>query len=53
MMQKQIEFYKNKLTYEMDPSDLWDAMENGENIIALDARKSFGFDKEHIPNAIN
>lgn len=53
MMPKQIEFYKNKLTYEMDPSDLWDAMEDGENIIALDARKSFGFDKEHIPNAIN
>ena len=52
-MQKQIEFYKNKLTYEMDASDLWGAMENGENIIALDARKSFAFDKEHISNAIN
>ena len=38
-MQKQIEFYENKLAYEMDPSDLWDALENNENTIALDARK--------------
>jgi rhodanese-related sulfurtransferase len=52
-MQKQIEFYKNKLAYEMDPSDLWDALENGEDIVVLDARQSFGFDKEHIPTAIN
>ncbi len=52
-MQKQIEFYKNKLAYEMDPSDLWDALENNENTVALDARKTFGFEKEHIPTAIN
>lgn len=52
-MKKQIEFYENKLAYEMDPSDLWDALENSENIVALDAREPFGFDKEHIPTAIN
>ena len=52
-MQKQIEFYENKLAYEMDPSDLWDALENNKHIIALDTRQSFGFNKEHIPTAIN
>jgi len=52
-MQNQIEFYENKLAYEMDPSDLWDALENNENVVALDARKAFGFQKEHIPTAIN
>ena len=52
-MRKQIEFYENKLAYEMDPSDLFDALENNENVIALDARKTFAYEKEHIPTAIN
>ncbi|RBW55776.1 rhodanese-like domain-containing protein [Tenacibaculum sp. E3R01] len=51
--QKQIEFYENKLNYEMDPSDLYEAFEKGTDYIALDARRKFGFDKEHIPTAIN
>ena len=52
-MNHQIEFYKNKLTYEMDPSDLFGALENEENIIVIDARQPFGYEKEHIPTAIN
>lgn len=52
-MNKQIEFYENKLAYEMDPSDLFHALEAGENIIPVDARQAFGFEKEHIPGAIN
>ncbi|WP_430906579.1 rhodanese-like domain-containing protein [Maribacter sp. 2-571] len=52
-MKKQIEFYENKLAYQMDPSDLWDALENEESVVALDTRKAFGFEKEHIPTAIN
>jgi rhodanese-related sulfurtransferase len=52
-MKKQIEFYQNKLDFEMDPSDLYNALENGENVIPLDTRQKFGFDKEHIPGAIN
>ena len=46
-MKKQIEFYENKLAYEMDPSDLWDALQNNENVVVLDARKAFGYEKEH------
>ncbi len=52
-MNEQIRFYENKLTYEMDPSDLYDAFENTTEFIALDARQTFGYEKEHIPTAIN
>lgn len=52
-MDAQIKHYENKLAFEMDPSDLFEALKNGEKVIALDARKAFGFEAEHIPNAIN
>ncbi|TDO20673.1 rhodanese-like domain-containing protein [Pedobacter duraquae] len=52
-MNEQIKYYENKLAFEMDASDLFDALKNGENIIPIDARKDFGFLAEHIPNAIN
>jgi rhodanese-related sulfurtransferase len=52
-MEEQIKHYENKLAFEMDPSDLFDALNNGEKVIALDARKAFGFEAEHIPSAIN
>lgn len=52
-MQQQIEHYENKLAFEMDPSDLYDAFENSTTYIALDARQAFGYEKEHIPTAIN
>jgi rhodanese-related sulfurtransferase len=52
-MEAQIKYYENKLAFEMDPSDLFDALNNGEKVIAIDARKAFGFEAEHIPNAIN
>jgi rhodanese-related sulfurtransferase len=37
----------------MGPSDLFDALSKGENIVAVDARKPHGFEAEHIPGAIN
>lgn len=52
-MKTQIEHYENKLTFEMDPSDLYDEFENNTNFIAIDTRQAFGFEKEHIPTAIN
>ncbi|MCD9574850.1 rhodanese-like domain-containing protein [Flavobacterium soyae] len=52
-MEEQIKFYEHKLAFEMDPSDLFDALNNGEKVMALDARKAFGFEAEHIPGAIN
>jgi rhodanese-related sulfurtransferase len=52
-MDLQIRHYENKLAFEMDPSDLFDALRAGEPVVALDARKQFAFDAEHIPSAIN
>jgi rhodanese-related sulfurtransferase len=52
-MDAQIKHYENKLAFEMDPSDLFDALNNDEKVVALDARKAFGFEAEHIPTAIN
>jgi len=52
-MEDQIKHYENKLAYEMDASDLFEALNNGEKIMPLDARKAFGFEAEHIPGAIN
>lgn len=53
MMQEQIKFYENKLRYEMDPSDLFEALENNEDIVVVDTRQFFGYEKERIPSAIN
>lgn len=52
-MQNQIQFYENKLAYEMDSADLFDVLEHTTNYVVVDARQSFGFEKEHIPTAIN
>ncbi len=52
-MEAQIKHYENKLAFEMDPSDLFDAMNAGEKVLPLDARKPIGFNAEHIPGAIN
>ncbi len=52
-MKEQIEYYQQKLNYEMDPSDLFEAFEKTENYIAVDARQEFGYEKEHIPTAKN
>ncbi|WP_028980529.1 rhodanese-like domain-containing protein [Sporocytophaga myxococcoides] len=52
-MNEQIKHYANKLQFEMDPSDLFDALNKGEKIIVIDARKPMAFETEHIPGAIN
>lgn len=52
-MISQIEFYKQKLAYEMDPADLFVALEERKDVVVIDARQVFGYEKEHIPSAIN
>ena len=52
-MKTAIDHYQNKLAYEMDPSDLFAALEAKENVIVIDTRKDFAYDREHIPGAIN
>lgn len=52
-MNKSIEYFKNKLNFELDSADLYEALETKENIVIIDARKPFAFEKEHIKGAIN
>jgi rhodanese-related sulfurtransferase len=52
-MNDQIKHYKQKLEYEIDSSDLFEAINAGELIIVIDARKPFAFNEEHIPLANN
>jgi len=53
MMTDQINYYQDKLKYEMDPSDLFDAINNNEDVVVIDARKDFAYEKERIPMSIN
>jgi len=52
-MNAQINYYENKLKFEIDPADLFVAMNNGEKVLAVDARSTTSFDAEHIPGAVN
>ena len=52
-MSEQINYYRAKLAYEMDPSDLFKLLETSNEYIVVDTRATHGFEKEHIPNAMN
>ena len=52
-MKDQQLFYEQKLQYELDAWDLNDALNRNEKVVAIDARSSESYEKEHIPGAIN
>lgn len=52
-MKKQIKHYEDKLSYEIDSADLFEALKAGEQVVVIDARKREGFALEHIPGAMN
>lgn len=52
-MNTAIEHFKDKLSFETDPSDLFHALEAGQHVFVIDARIETAFDQEHIPGAIN
>ncbi|WP_213064524.1 rhodanese-like domain-containing protein [Acinetobacter tandoii] len=52
-MMTQLEFYQAKLNYEMDSWDLFEAINQGQNIVVVDGRSTTAYAHEHIPNAIN
>jgi rhodanese-related sulfurtransferase len=52
-MNRQTEYFQSKLDFELDPWDLFTAMEKGEGIIPVDTRKSEFYSEEHIPGAIS
>ena len=48
-----IEHFRNKLSFETDPSDLFQALEGGQHVFVIDARKESAYEQEHIPGSIN
>lgn len=52
-MKEQQLFYEQKLNYEMDSWDLFEALKNGEDVVVIDARSNDAFANEHIPNSIS
>lgn len=52
-MNAQVEYYQNKLDFEVDSYVLHEALENGDFTVPVDTRKASSFLNEHIPGAIN
>ena len=52
-MNEQLDHYANKLAYETDSWDLKVALDDGENIVVIDARSPEAYEEEHIPGAVN
>lgn len=50
---EQLNYYQQKLTYEMDSADLFLLINTDENIVITDGRAKEAYEKEHIPNAVN
>lgn len=50
---KQVDFYTAKLNYETDSWDVSEAINNGDDLIVVDARAELVYKLEHIPTAIN
>ncbi len=52
-METQIKHYENKLKFEMDAADLFEALAQDKRIVVVDARKSHAYEIEHIPGAVS
>ena len=52
-MEEQLQYYQNKLAYEIDSWDLKVALDAKDNVIVVDARSPQAYAAEHIPGAIN
>jgi rhodanese-related sulfurtransferase len=52
-MNDQVQFYKAKLQYEIDPADLNEALGRGDNILIVDTRIPEAYERSHIPGAVN
>ena len=52
-MNKQLNYYEEKLKYEIDSWDLKVALDNKDNVVAIDARSLEIYEYSHIPSAIN
>ena len=53
MTNHQIQFYQNKLEFEIDPSDLFALLSASEPVVVVDVRSAAAHQEEHIPGALN
>ena len=49
----QLDFYQEKLAYEIDSADLRAALDDGQELVVVDGRSSEAYEREHIPGAIS
>lgn len=49
----QLDFYQEKLAYEIDSADLKAALDEGQELVVVDGRSSEAYELEHIPGAIS
>ena len=52
-MNEQLQYYRAKLEYEIDPWDLNEALGRGDRILLVDTRVPEAYDRNHIPGAVN
>ena len=52
-MEDQIRHYQAKLEYEIDPWDLNESLERGDNVLLVDTRSPAAYGRSHIPGAVN
>jgi len=53
MNEQQVRFYENKLEFEIDSWDLFEAQKSNREIVVLDVRSEAAYEKEHIRGAIS
>ncbi|MGW0563268.1 rhodanese-like domain-containing protein [Streptomyces sp. NPDC003016] len=49
----QLDYYQEKLAYEIDSADLKAALEEGQELVVVDGRSTESYEREHIPGAIS
>lgn len=49
----QLDFYQEKLAYEIDSADLKAALDEGQDLVVVDGRSSEAYELEHIPGAVS
>lgn len=52
-MKEQIQYFKQKLDFEIDPFGLYVKVREGEKVVIFDARDEGNFELEHISGAVN
>ena len=49
----QLDFYQQKLAYEIDSGDLRTALDEGQDLVLVDGRSGEAYAREHIPGAVS